>query len=75
MQMSDVLIHVKETIEDAGRFRLEESLRNVKGVVAPRFSSGHNHLMFVAYDSDSTSAAAIVGQIHERGYGAQIVAI
>jgi hypothetical protein len=75
MQMSDVLIHVKETIEDVGRFRLEESLRNVEGVVAPRFSPGHNHLMFVAYDSDSTSAAAILGQIHERGYGAQIVAI
>jgi hypothetical protein len=75
MEMSDVLIHVNETIEDVGRFRLEESLRDVEGVVAPRFSPGHDHLMFVAYDSDSTSAAAILGQIHERGYGAQIVAI
>jgi len=75
MKTSDVLIHVNETVEDLGRFRLEEALRDVEGVVAPHFSPGHNHLMFVAYDPDSTSAAAILGQIRERGYGAQIVAI
>ena len=75
MDISDVLIHVNETIEGSGRFRLEESLRDVAGVVAPRFSPGHDHLMFVAYDPDSTSAAAILGQVRELGYGAQIVAI
>jgi len=75
MKMSDVLIHVNESIEDIGRFRLEEALRDVEGVVAPRFSPGHDHLMFVAYDPDSTSAAAILGLVRERGYGAQIVAI
>jgi len=75
MKTSDVLIHVNETVEDLGRFRLEEALRGVEGVVTPRFSPGHNHLMFVAYDPDSTSAAAILGQVRERGYGAQIVAI
>ncbi len=75
MEMSDVLIHVNETIEDVGRFRLEESLRDVEGVVAPRLRPGHDHLMFVAYDPDSTSAATILGQIREHGYGAQIVAI
>lgn len=75
MEMSDVLIHVNETIEDVGRLRLEETLRDVEGVVAPRFSPGHDHLMFVAYDPDSTSAAAILWQVRDRGYGAQIVAM
>lgn len=75
MEMSDVLIHVNEFIEDAGRFQLEETLRDVEGVIAPRFSPAHNHLMFVAYDPDSTTAAAILGQVREQGFGAQIVAI
>lgn len=75
MKLIDVLIHVNETIEDVGRFRLEEALREAQGVVAPRFSPGHDHLMFVTYDPDSTSAAAILGRVQERGYGAQIVAI
>ena len=75
MKMSDVLIHVNEAIEDAGRVRLEASLRQLQGVLGPRFSPGHDHLMFVAYDPDSTSAVTILGQIHEQGYGAQIVAI
>lgn len=75
MKTIDVLIHVNETIEEAARFWLETSLRNVEGVVTPRFSPQHHHLMFVAYDSDYTSAAAILGQIREHGYGAQIVAI
>jgi hypothetical protein len=75
MDVSDILIHVNESIGAVGRFRLEESLRDVEGVVAPRFSPGHDHLMFVAYDPDSTSAAAILGQVRDRGYGAQIVAM
>lgn len=75
MDISDVLIHVNETIEGSGRFRLEESLRGMAGVIAPRFSPGHDHLMFVAYNSDFTSAAMILGQVRDQGYGAQIVAI
>lgn len=75
MDMSDVLIHVNESIEQNGRLRLEESLRGVAGVIAPRFSPATNHLMFVTYDPDATSGAAILGQIRGQGYGAQIVAI
>lgn len=75
MNMSDVLIHVNESTEASGRFHLEETLRDVAGVIAPRFSPGHDHLMFVAYDPDSTTAAAILGQVRNLGYGAQIVAM
>ena len=75
MDMSDVLIHVNESTEASGRFQLEESLRDVAGVIAPRFSPGHDHLMFVSYDPDSTTAAAILGQVRNLGYGAQIVAM
>lgn len=72
MKMSDVLIHVNETIEDVGRSWLEEALRDMEGVVTSHFSPQHSHLMFVAYDPDFTPAAAILGQVRERGYGAQI---
>jgi hypothetical protein len=81
METSDILIHVNEFIEDGKRlgvqeaFGLEEALRQAEGVVSWRFSPGHNHLVFVAYDTDSTSALAILGQVRERGYGAQIVGI
>lgn len=75
MDMSDVLIHVNESTEASGRIQLEESLRDVAGVIAPRFSPGHDHLMFVAYDPDSTTAVAILGQVRNLGYGAQIVAM
>lgn len=75
MKKTEVLIHLNESVVDTPRFLLEEALRKVVGIISPHFSPGHDHLMFVAYDPDSTSAAAILGQIHERGYGAQIVAI
>lgn len=75
MDMSDVLIHVNESTEASGRFQLEASLRDVAGVIAPRFSPGHDHLMFVSYDPDSTTAATILGQVRNLGYGAQIVAM
>lgn len=69
------LIHVNESNKATGRSQLEESLRDVAGVIAPRFSLGHDHLTFVAYDPDSTTAAAILGQVRNLGYGAQIVAM
>ena len=75
MEISDVLIHIDESVGHDSQFMLEEFLREVHGIVSPRFSMQQNHLMFVAYDSDATSAAMILEKIHGQGYEAQIVAI
>lgn len=75
MVISDILIHVDESIGPDHRVHLEESLRKRKGVVSPRFSAGGDHLMFVVYDADSTSASTILAQVCMQGYGAQIVGI
>lgn len=64
--MRNVLIHINESIEESGRFRLEESLRDVADVIAPRFGQDRDHLMFVVYDPKSTTAAAILGQIRDQ---------
>ncbi len=75
MEISDVLIHIDESIGQDSQFMLEKSLREVQGIVSPRFSAQQNHLMFVAYNPDATSAAMILEKIHGHGYEAQIVAI
>lgn len=75
MKISDILIHVDDSIEKDRRLRLEEALRDVRGVVSPRFSPYHDHLMFVAYDADSTSARDILTQVRDQGYASQIVGI
>ena len=74
MEISDVLIHIDESISNERRFKLEETLRDVQGIVSPRFSK-QEHLMFVTYDSDSTSASTILTQIRDQGYASQIVGI
>lgn len=75
MEISDILIHVDEVLDNDRRFLLEEALLHTRGVVSPRVSSQRSHLMFVAYDADSTSAAEVLVQVHDQGYAAQIVGI
>ena len=74
MELTDVMIHLDDSIEPAGRTTLETTLSELQGVVSPRFGV-KEHLLFVVYDSDDTSAITILEHIREQGFGAQIAGI
>lgn len=38
MHLADLLIHIDETLDATERVSLEEALRNIEGVIAPRFN-------------------------------------
>ncbi|MGA7984888.1 MAG: hypothetical protein WCA01_06890 [Burkholderiales bacterium] len=73
MSTSDIMIHINESLGEEARSALENAIRSVEGVVAPRFNAGKEHLLMVAFDPKKTSAAALLERTRAAGYTAQLV--
>jgi hypothetical protein len=75
MQLSDVLIHIDQQINDLEKERLTNQLREVEGVIAPRFNDGKKHLLLVSYNPDSTNTMALLKEVENKGYTAQLIGL
>ena len=73
MNLCDVLVHINETLGAAQRKALEDDMRALPGVVAPRFNPGQGHLMLVAFDFDKITHTSLLGRVRAHGYKAQLV--
>lgn len=73
MNISDILIHIDESLNEHQRSALEEAIREIEGVVAPRFNPGKEHLLLVAFNPDVASTATLLTKVQSFGYNAQLV--
>ncbi|KOR29875.1 hypothetical protein TI05_14640 [Achromatium sp. WMS3] len=75
MNVSDILIHINNTLNAEQREELQESMRNIDGVIAPRFTANKDHLLLVAFNPDKTSTSALLSKVQSYGYHAQLVGV
>jgi hypothetical protein len=75
MSVSDILIHINQDLNEQQRMALEESMREIDGVVAPRFNPGKDHLLLVAFNPAKTSTDALLAKVQSFGYNAQLVGV
>ncbi len=75
MQLSDIMIHVTESLSPEARGALENTLRDVDGVIAPRFGAGTDHLLLVAFDADRSRPADLLAAVRQSVGQAQLVAL
>jgi hypothetical protein len=73
MNITDVMIHINEPLSVAARSSLEEAMRQIEGVVAPRFNPGKEHLLVVAFDPEKANAADLLQKARAAGYTAQLI--
>ena len=73
MNLCDVLVHIDETLSAVQKNALEEGMRELPSVVAPRFNPGQDHLMLVAFNSDRVSYALLLERVRAHGYQAQLI--
>jgi len=71
MNLNDVVIHVNETLDARARHDLEERMREIEGVISPRFSESASHLMVVAYNADRMRTQDLLEAVRRQGYTAQ----
>jgi len=75
MNIADTLIHVEETLGLKERETLAESIREIPGVIAPRFNQGQDHLLLVAFDPAGIQSNDLLNSVRNKGYHAQLVAL
>lgn len=71
MDINDVVIHVNEALDSRKRQDLENQMREIDGVIAPRFNDRRPHLMIVAYDPERISTGELLNNVRRQGYHAQ----
>jgi len=75
MNLPEVLIHVSDKPNESEKNELVEQLRELDGVIAPRFSQEKEHLLFVSYNSDTLNATKLLDKVKESGFKAQLVGL
>ncbi len=75
MQLTDILIHLDQKIDDTEKQNLVEQLRDLDGVVAPRFTKAKAHLLLIAYNSNTTNSTTLLNKVRDKGYKAQLVGL
>lgn len=73
MHTPDITIHIDQTLDVAAQQALETSMREIDGVIAPRFNLPH--MLVVLYNSEKTNPAALLDSVRNKGYRAQLVGL
>lgn len=71
MYINDVVLHVDEALDLKAKHDLEDDMRTIDGVIAPRFNDAKSHLMIIAYDPDRLRTIDLLNEVRSRGYHAE----
>ena len=73
--MSDILIHIDNTLDQAAKTDLEGQLLKQSGVRRAVTSASAQHLMIVDFDHDQTNSMNILHTVHNSGYHAELIGL
>jgi hypothetical protein len=72
-QMVDVMVHIDESIDEAKRTQVQDSLRGLEGVVAVGFGEGKPHLLLVEYNPAQVTSHGVLECVTSLGVHAELV--
>jgi len=75
IQLADILIHIKETLVDAERQRVEDRLRGIDGVISVHKPDERPHLVTVEYRPDKTGSRTLLQSVRDQGLHAELVGL
>ena len=73
MQATDIMIHIKDILNNNQKHDIESQLREVEGVIAPRFNK--DHLLVIYFNLDKTNSSVLLEKVQSTGYQAQLVGL
>jgi len=71
--MSDVTIHIDETLDATALLALQQDLVRMKGVEHVDAAREHPHLMVVRYDNQRLDSGTILSECYDHGYHAELI--
>lgn len=73
--LTDVTVHVDETINKASRAKLEDALRSQDGVVSVHSSEKTPHLIVVTYDPDHATGKNVLKTVMGENLHAELIGL
>ncbi len=71
--MSDVTVHIDETLEPSALDTLRQDVSRLQGVRHIDASDSRPHLMVVKYDHRETDSTQILSSFFSHGYHAELI--
>jgi hypothetical protein len=75
IQLTDVTVHIDQTLDLAQRSQIDEALRAIDGVVSVHNPDERPHLSIIGYNPDKTDSAAILSTITGQGVRAELIGL
>lgn len=73
--LNEVMLHLEEALDDDALLRLEEGVRQDRGVISVGHKPDNSHMIMVVYDSETMRAASLLHTFQECGLHAQVVGL
>lgn len=75
VNLADMMIYFDHVVHPEDRAKLEQELRQVAGVIAPRFNPSQDRLLLVSYDPEKTSSYQLLARLHAIGFTGRLVGL
>jgi len=75
VQLTDVTVHIDETLSDDELQAVEAELRSREGVVSVHVQPGKKHLMLVEYNPSQIGSASVLEAVTSKGVHAELVGL
>ena len=71
--VSDVTIHIDESLNDRELFNLEQTIRSDYGVVSVGHSHANRHMLVVLYDPKTIRGRDILKRVENQGFHGELI--
>lgn len=75
MEMTDVTIHIDETVADQRRIKIADIVRAHKGVMAVAHHDEKPHLMIIEYNPDTVTSQELLQVVLDQGVHAELIGL
>lgn len=73
MNIIDILVHIRNSLDPEDRNTVEQELREVDGIIAPRFTENNEHMLVVAYNPAKVNTGGLIEKVTSMGLDARLV--
>ena len=73
MQATDIMIHISDSLNTVQKENVESKLREIDGVIAPRFNK--DHLLLIYFNLEKTKSSVLLNTVQSTGYQAKLVGL
>jgi len=69
----EIVVHIEESLSEARRTQLVDTLENIDGIVSAEFCPLRYHLVLIRYDREAFNSQDVLGQVNSQDVHAVLI--